>query len=75
VNLRLVRDGLAAPYFFSGDEGRYAKTIFKAAVAARTAGKGLWSHCRKGAVEREGAFARHIPGGGARTSTDGTRSG
>jgi endonuclease YncB( thermonuclease family) len=50
VNLRLVRDGVAAPYFFSGDEGEYAHLIFKSAVAARNAGKGLWGHCRKGAV-------------------------
>jgi endonuclease YncB( thermonuclease family) len=50
VNLRLVRDGVAAPYFFSGDEGQYARVIFKSAVAARRAGKGLWGHCRKGAV-------------------------
>ena len=50
VNLRLVREGAAAPYFYSGDEGRYAAQIFQAAVAARKAGKGLWGHCRKGAV-------------------------
>ena len=50
VNLRLVRDGDAAPYFYDGDRGRYAAQIFSAAVAARAAGKGLWGHCRKGAV-------------------------
>jgi micrococcal nuclease len=50
VNLRLVRDGDAAPYFYSGGKGKYAAQIFKAAVAARTAGKGLWGHCRHGAV-------------------------
>jgi micrococcal nuclease len=50
VNLRLVREGAAAPYFYSGDEGRYAGQIFKAAVAARKAGRGLWSRCRKGSV-------------------------
>jgi endonuclease YncB( thermonuclease family) len=36
VNLRLVRDGAAAPYFFSGDRGRYARQL-KAAVASRKA--------------------------------------
>jgi hypothetical protein len=41
---------VAAPYFFSGDRGRYARVIFKAAVTARNAGKGLWSHCRHGRV-------------------------
>lgn len=35
---------------YSCDDGRYAKELFKAAVAARTAGRGLWGHCRKGAV-------------------------
>jgi endonuclease YncB( thermonuclease family) len=50
VNLRLVREGAAAPYFYSGDEGRYAAQIFKAAVVARKAGRGLWGHCRKGSV-------------------------
>ena len=42
VNLRLVREGDAAPYFYDGDKGRYAAQIFAAAVAARKAGKGLW---------------------------------
>ena len=50
VNLRLVREGAAAPYFYSGDKGRYATPIFDAAVAARKAGRGLWGHCRKGSV-------------------------
>ncbi len=50
VNLRLVREGAAAPYFYSGDKGRYATPIFEAAVAARKAGRGLWGHCRKGSV-------------------------
>ncbi|MDX6630488.1 MAG: micrococcal nuclease [Gaiellales bacterium] len=50
VNLRLVRQGAAAPYFYSGDKGEYAAQLFKAAVAARKAGTGLWGHCRKGSV-------------------------
>jgi endonuclease YncB( thermonuclease family) len=50
VNLRLVREGAAAPYFYAGDAGQYAKELFTAAVAARKAGRGLWGHCRKGAV-------------------------
>jgi hypothetical protein len=50
VNLRLVREGAAAPYFYSGDKGRYATPFFEAAVAARKAGRGLWGHCRKGSV-------------------------
>jgi endonuclease YncB( thermonuclease family) len=50
VNLRLVREGAAAPYFYAGDKGRFATRIFAAAVVARKAGRGLWGHCRKGSV-------------------------
>ncbi len=50
VNLRLVREGAAAPYFYAGDEGRYAALIFRAAVTARTAHRGLWGRCRGGSV-------------------------
>ena len=50
VNLRLVREGDAAPYFYDGDRGRYATQLFAAAVAARKAGKGLWGQCRGGSV-------------------------
>ena len=50
VNLQLVREGAAAPYFFSGVEGAFAGAISRAAVAARDAGKGLWGRCRNGAV-------------------------
>jgi endonuclease YncB( thermonuclease family) len=50
VNLRLVREGAAAPYFTSGDQGAYAAQILETAVAARKAGKGLWGQCRHGSV-------------------------
>ena len=50
VNLQLVREGAAAPYFFSGVQGAYARAILSGAVAARKAGKGLWGHCRNGSV-------------------------
>ena len=50
VNLQLVREGAAAPYFFSGVQGAYARAILRGAVAARKAGKGLWGHCRNGSV-------------------------
>jgi endonuclease YncB( thermonuclease family) len=45
VNLRLVADGAAAPYFFDGARGRYADTIVRAARSARAAGRGLWGAC------------------------------
>jgi len=45
VNLRLVADGAAAPYFFDGARGRYAAKLMREAQTARTAGKGLWGAC------------------------------
>ena len=50
VNLRLIRQGDAAPYFYDGARGRYSARFLAAAVAARKAGKGLWGSCRGGAV-------------------------
>lgn len=45
VNLRLVADGAAAPYFFGGVLGAYATTLQRDAEAARAAGTGLWGAC------------------------------
>jgi endonuclease YncB( thermonuclease family) len=45
VNLKLVADGAAAPYFFEGARGRYASVLMQEARAARAAGKGLWGYC------------------------------
>ncbi|MGH3025819.1 MAG: thermonuclease family protein [Gaiellaceae bacterium] len=45
VNLRLVADGAAAPYFFDGAHGIYATTITRAARKARAADRGLWGAC------------------------------
>ncbi len=45
VNLRLVADGAAAPYFFDGARGRYAEVLLRSAESARAAGKGLWGAC------------------------------
>jgi endonuclease YncB( thermonuclease family) len=45
VNLALVRRGAAAPWFFDGDRGRYARRMMLAARQARAAGRGLWSAC------------------------------
>jgi endonuclease YncB( thermonuclease family) len=45
VNLRLVTDGAAAPYFFDGARGRYARAIMHAAKSARAAQRGLWGAC------------------------------
>jgi endonuclease YncB( thermonuclease family) len=45
VNLELVREGAAAPYFYRGDRGRYAGRLLAAARAAKTARRGLWGAC------------------------------
>jgi endonuclease YncB( thermonuclease family) len=50
INLRLVVDGAAAPYFYRGERGRYARPILRAALAARAAHRGLWGACRHGKV-------------------------
>lgn len=42
VNLELVRQGAAAPYFYRGERGRYAGRILQAAQSARAARRGLW---------------------------------
>ena len=45
VNLTLVRQGAAAPYFFDGDRGRYADDLLASARRARRAHRGLWGAC------------------------------
>jgi endonuclease YncB( thermonuclease family) len=45
VNLRLVEDGAAAPYFFRNARGRYADTLLDAARGARRTRLGLWGAC------------------------------
>ena len=45
VNLELVRWGVAAPYFYDGDRGRYADALMAAAKAAKAARRGLWGAC------------------------------
>ncbi len=45
VNLALVREGAAAPYFYRGEKGRYADKLLAAARAAKAARRGLWGAC------------------------------
>jgi endonuclease YncB( thermonuclease family) len=45
VNLRMVKIGAAAPYFYRGERGRYAEKLYKAAKKAKANGLGLWSEC------------------------------
>ena len=51
VNVQLVADGAAAPYFFGGVRGEYAETLLRAAEAARSAGRGLWGACPRTELE------------------------
>jgi endonuclease YncB( thermonuclease family) len=45
VNLRLVAVGAAAPYFFEGRRGRYAKRLEYLATRAWVGSLGLWGAC------------------------------
>jgi micrococcal nuclease len=45
VNVRLVRMGAAAPYFYDGRRGRYAALLDRLARGARAERVGLWGAC------------------------------
>jgi endonuclease YncB( thermonuclease family) len=45
VNLRLVAQGAAAPWFYEGRRGRYAARLETLARRARANGLGLWGAC------------------------------
>jgi micrococcal nuclease len=45
VNLRLVRVGAAAPYFYDYRRGRYARELIRLARRARARHLGLWGRC------------------------------
>ena len=47
VNLALVREGAASPYFFRGERGRYARRLLAAVKSARAARRGYWGACRR----------------------------
>jgi endonuclease YncB( thermonuclease family) len=53
VNVALVRDGVAAPYFYDGDRGRYATLLTKLALHARARHLGLWGACPHTPVDFE----------------------
>ena len=54
VNLALVREGAAAPYFYGGDRGRYAGQLLAAAKAAKAARRGLWQACPHTVLDPDG---------------------
>lgn len=45
VNVQLVREGAASPYFFRGERGRYAGELLAAVDKARIARRGFWGAC------------------------------
>ena len=53
VNLRLVANGSAAPYFYRGERGRWADALLTAAHRARRARVGLWGACPRTRLDPE----------------------
>jgi micrococcal nuclease len=51
VNVILVKRGDAAPYFYKGRRGRYARVLARNALRARAARRGLWGACRHTPVD------------------------
>jgi micrococcal nuclease len=51
INLELVREGAASPYFFHADRGRYALDLLQAADEARQLQRGLWAACPTTALD------------------------
>jgi len=45
INVKMIRIGAAAPYFYGGTQGKYAKKMLDAVEVARKAQKGLWGKC------------------------------
>ena len=45
VNVALVREGAASPYFFRNERGRYARQLLDAVGEARDARRGYWGAC------------------------------
>jgi endonuclease YncB( thermonuclease family) len=57
VNIRLVAVGAAAPYFYMGRRGRYARQLELLAKRARAKKLGLWKACLRGFKISVGAHA------------------
>lgn len=51
VNVALVAEGAAAPYFFRNERGRYAGTLIDVARDARDGRDGLWGACPRARLE------------------------
>ncbi|HVW88562.1 MAG TPA: thermonuclease family protein [Gaiellaceae bacterium] len=61
VNLRLVADGAAAPYFFDGVRGLYAAELMRDAASAEADGRGLWGACPGTRLEPDAGVATGDP--------------
>ena len=51
LNVELVRDGAASPYFFGKRRGRYAAALLAAAREAQAARRGLWAACPRAELD------------------------
>jgi micrococcal nuclease len=51
VNVALVRQGAASPYFYRGERGRYAGDLLEAVGEARAAKRGYWGACPAARLE------------------------
>jgi endonuclease YncB( thermonuclease family) len=51
LNVALVADGAAAPYFFRNQRGRYAGALDDAVADARERDRGLWAACPQARLE------------------------
>ena len=69
VNLALVENGAAAPYFYDGDRGRYAARLLAAAQKARVAKRGLWGACPRTILDPYRAVETGQSGPPARSHT------
>jgi endonuclease YncB( thermonuclease family) len=66
VNLELVREGAAAPYFYRGERGRYSRELLAAALHAKVARRGLWNACPSTALAPTRAVDTGVSGPPAR---------
>jgi micrococcal nuclease len=51
VNVALVREGAASPYFFRNEKGRYATQLLAAAREARAERLGYWGACPRARLD------------------------
>jgi micrococcal nuclease len=61
INVVLVRQGAAAPYFFNDELGRFAARLLRAAQQARAAHRGLWRACGATELDPFGALTTRRP--------------